>query len=63
MPMTKRKTKIPYDRDATLTLVCQLTSPTLKISLTTTEVSDAGRGSACNLATGREPIPANGPNY
>jgi hypothetical protein len=29
----------------------------------TTEVSDTSRGSAGSLATGREPVPADGPNY
>jgi hypothetical protein len=38
---TKGKTIIPYDRDATSTPVCQLTTPTLKISLTTTKILDA----------------------
>ena len=31
--VTKGKTKIPYERDATLTPIFQLTTPTLKISL------------------------------
>jgi hypothetical protein len=59
----KRKVKIPYDRYAAPTPVCQLTTPTLKISITTTEVSDAGRGSAGSLAIGRESVPADGPDY
>jgi hypothetical protein len=29
----------------------------------TTEVSDVGRGSVGSLATGRESVPADGPNY
>jgi hypothetical protein len=57
------KTKIPYDQDATPTPVFQLTTPTYEISLTTTKFSDVGRGSASSLATGREPIPADRPNY
>jgi hypothetical protein len=61
--VTKGKTKIPYDREATSTPVCQLTTPTLKISLTTTKISYTDRGSAGSLATGREPIPIDGPNY
>jgi hypothetical protein len=61
--VTKGKTKIPYDRDATSIPVCQLTTPTLKISLTTIEISNIGRGSAGSLATRREPIPTDGPHY
>ena len=60
---TERKVKIHYDRYATLKPICQFTTPTLKISFTTTEVSDTGRGSAGSLATGREPIPAYIPIY
>jgi hypothetical protein len=36
---------------------------TLKISLTTTEVSDASRGSIGSLTIGREPVPADEPSY
>ena len=61
--MTEGKTKIPYDRDATSSPICQLTTPTSKISLTTVEVSYIGRGSTISLATGREPILADIPNY
>jgi hypothetical protein len=61
--VTKGKTKIPYDGYATSTPVFQLTTPTLKISLTKTKVSDSRRGSEGSLATGREPIPIDGPNY
>jgi hypothetical protein len=46
-----------------LTLVFQLTTPTLKISITTTEVSDADRGSIGSLSIGRELVPADGPGY
>ena len=56
--VTKGKTKIPYDRDATSTPVCQLTTPKLKISILTIEVSDTGEGSTDNLATRRESVPA-----
>jgi hypothetical protein len=59
----KRKVKIPYDRHATSTPVCQLTTPTLKISLTTIEVSDAHRGSVGSLIIGRKPVPTNRPSY
>jgi hypothetical protein len=59
----KRKVKIPYDRYATLDLVCQLTTPTLKISIMTTKFSDIGRGSVGILAIGRESIPIDRPNY
>jgi hypothetical protein len=61
--VTKVKTKIYYDRDATSTPVCQLTTTTLKISFTTIQVSDAGRGSSGSLANGREPVLADGPSY
>ena len=44
-------------------LLSQLTTPTLKISITTTKFSDAGRGSVGNLAIGRESVPADGPGY
>jgi hypothetical protein len=60
---TKGKPKIPYDRDEASTPICQLTTPTIKISLTTTKISNAGRGSTGILATGREPIPTNEPCY
>jgi hypothetical protein len=43
--------------------VCQLTTPTLKISITTTEVSDAGKGSVGILAIGRVSVLAYGPGY
>jgi hypothetical protein len=59
----KRKVKIPYDRYATSTPICQLTTPTLKISITTIEVSDIGRGSPGSLAIGRESVSAYGPGY
>jgi hypothetical protein len=59
----KRKVKIPYDQYAASTVVCQLTTPTLKISITTTKFSDVGRGSAGSLAIGRESIPTDGPGY
>jgi hypothetical protein len=49
---TKGEVKIPYDQDATPTLVCQFTTPTSKISLTIAKVSNAGRGFAGSLATG-----------
>ena len=58
--MTEGKFKISHDRYATSTLVCQLTTPTLKISITTKEFSDAGRGSVGSLAIGRESIPVDG---
>jgi hypothetical protein len=45
------------------TLVCQFTTPTIKISIVTTKISDPGRGSAGSLATGRKPVPANRPSY
>jgi hypothetical protein len=61
--VTKRKTKMPYDQDATLAPVCQLTTPTLKISPMTTEISNVGRGFAGNLTTGREPVPVDRPSY
>jgi hypothetical protein len=59
----KRKVKIPYDRYTTSTPVCQLTTPTLKISITIAEVSDAGKGPTSSLAIGRESVPADGPGY
>jgi hypothetical protein len=59
----KGKTKIAYDQDESSTPVCQLTTPTLKISPMTKEVLDTGRGFAGNLAIGREPIPTDRPNY
>ena len=61
--MIKRKVKIPYDRYAASTPVCQLTTPTLKISIMTIEVSDAGRGFAGSLAIGRESVLADGTAY
>ena len=59
----KRKVKIPYERYSTLTPICQLTTPTLKISITTTKVLDAGRGSAGSLAIRRESVLADKPDY
>jgi hypothetical protein len=61
--VTKGKVKISHDRYETPTLVCQFTSPTLKISIATTEVLDASRGSAGSLATRRKPVPADRPSY
>ena len=61
--MTKGKSKIPYDRDATSTLVRQLITATLKISLKTTQISDVGKGSTGNLANRREPVLVDRPNY
>jgi hypothetical protein len=61
--VNKRKTKIRYDQDATSTPIFHLTTPTLKIFLMTTKNSNIGRGSIGNLATGREPVPADEPNY
>jgi hypothetical protein len=61
--VTEGEVKIPYDRDAAPTPICQLTTPTPKISLTTVEVSDADRGSTGSLAAGREPVPVDRPNY
>jgi hypothetical protein len=49
----KRKVKIPYDLYAASTPFFQLTTPTLKIPITTTKVSDAGKGSTGSLAIGR----------
>jgi hypothetical protein len=60
---TERKAKIPYDKYATSKPVCQFTTPTLKISFTTTKFLDIGRGSVGNLATRREPVPTDGPKY
>jgi hypothetical protein len=57
------KAQIPYDQYAASTPICQLTITTFKISFMKTEVLDASRGSADNLATGIEPIPADGPCY
>jgi hypothetical protein len=37
--------------------------PTFKIPFMTTKISDAGRGSAGSLATGRKPVPTDRPNY
>jgi hypothetical protein len=59
----KRKVKIPHDRHAAPTPIFQLTTPTLKISVTTTKVLDAGRGSIDSLATRRELVLADGPDY
>jgi hypothetical protein len=59
----KRKVKIPYDQYVASVPTCQHTTPTLKISIKTTEVSDAVRGSARNLAIGRELVPADGLGY
>jgi hypothetical protein len=59
----KRKVKIPYDQYAASTPIFQPTTPTLKIPITTTEVSDVGKGSTGNLTIGREPVPTNGPSY
>jgi hypothetical protein len=61
--VTKGEVKIPYDEDEARTPICQLTTPIPKISLTIDEVSDVVRGSAGSLATGREPVPTDRPNY
>jgi hypothetical protein len=57
------KARIPYDRYAAWTPICQLTITTFKISFMTTEVSDASKGSVDNFATRIEPVPAEGPSY
>jgi hypothetical protein len=61
--VTEGEVKIPYGRDATSSLVFQITTPTPKISLTITEISNIGRGFAGILATGRELVPADRPIY
>jgi hypothetical protein len=60
---TEGEVEIPYDRDASSTPVCQLTTPTPKISPIPAKVSDVGRGSTGNLAAGREPVPTDRPSY
>ena len=61
--MIEGKVKISHDRYAASAPICQLTTPTLKISITTIEVSGVGRDSAGNLAIGRESVPVDGPGY
>jgi hypothetical protein len=41
----------------------QFTATTLKISIATTKVSDAGRGSAGSPTTGRKPVSTDRPNH
>jgi hypothetical protein len=60
---TEGKVKITHDRYEALTPVCHLIALALKIPIATIEISDTGRGSAGSPATGRKPVPANGPNY
>ena len=55
--------KIPYDWDVAPASVCQLTTPTPKIFLTTAEFLDAEWGSTGNFVTRREPVPVDGPGY
>jgi len=60
---TEGNVKISHDRYATSTLICQFTTPTLKISTVTTKVSDTGRGSVDNPTTGRKPVSIDRSSY
>jgi hypothetical protein len=61
--VTKRKVKIPHDRDATSAHFYQLTTPRLKVPTTTTKVSDTSRGFIDSLAIRRESVSPYEPDY
>jgi hypothetical protein len=60
---TEGKVKISHDRYETSTPVCQPTTPTLKIPIATTKVSDAGIGFAGILTIGRKLVSSDRSSY